>query len=91
MKKKELVDLMMEATMELANVSPASRAVVDGEVVPIHQIAHGAATGLGLAVLMAEEPAGSASAGDLVAAIVNAALDWEKDHGIIGKGRAEHE
>lgn len=83
MKRKEMSRLLGEAGYRLASVSDGSAAVIGGRSYPIHQIAHGAGIAYGLAKMLLDGSIEAGAADELVAKTLNAAIQWEADHGVI--------
>ncbi|WP_291289275.1 hypothetical protein [Enorma sp.] len=79
MKKKELLELMGDTAGILAGASSASEMVIDGDSYEVHQIAHGAAAALGMAIAFAKNGE-TIEPSKLAAVILKAAVDWEREH-----------
>lgn len=81
--KKALAELK-RASLVLSQACATSSAD-DGEggSVPIHQLAHGAAAGLGMAAVMIEDVMSGGEVSDsetVVRAAISSAIDWEREH-----------
>lgn len=88
--KKALAEIK-RASLVLAQACATSSADDgEGRSVPIHQLAHGAAAGLGMAAVMIEDVMGGGEVSDsetLVRAAISFAIDWEREHPeLMGEG-----
>lgn len=79
MKKKELLELMGDTAEILAIASSESEVVIDGDSYEVHQLAHGAAAALGMAMAFAKN-GDPIEPGKLAAVILKTAVDWERGH-----------
>lgn len=88
--KKALAELK-RASIVLSQARATSSADDgEGESVPIHQLAHGAAAGLGMAAVMIEDVMGGGEVSDsetVMCAAISLAIDWEREHTeLMGEG-----
>lgn len=86
MKKKDLLELMGDTAGILAAVSSESEVLVDGDSYEVHRLAHGGAMALGMAMVFAKNGK-SIEPNKLAAAIIKAAVDWERENPhLMGEG-----